>query len=463
MGFLDRGNLFSLFHISVGDPWVLRDAYFTLFDLSDHESPHPVIHEPLLTTPVIQSFPEGRNGLPNLPNFRLGPLVTAYARPGWHAGPPLVQCPGDSVRLGRWADERNLTYEWQPSDGLSDSRSPRSWASPARTTTYTLTVRPRPDLTADCITRESHRDTVTVAVRPGPLPFSLGPDQAICPDAWPVVLSGPSGDFHYNWSTGDTTADLSVAVPGRCPRSDSVEVGAAPLPQLPVWQALHEICPPADTLVLPVDSLPGHAYRWADGPTVARRRIARTGTYRLTIRNSFGCADSVGTQVVAYPRAAVRAEPVPGRFWCPRSDGPIRLVAEPRGHRYRWTGGETTRTIQVDTGGLFGVRVYFSEACSDSAQIRIDSACEDAIYIPTAFSPNGDGLNDSWQVLGGPFAEFDCRIFDRWGRLIFQTNDPAHVWSGSDTPEDIYTVLVRWRYRHSGEAGQWKGTVSVVR
>ena len=154
---------------------------------------------------------------------------------------------------------------------------------------------------------------------------------------------------------------------------------------------------------------------------------------------------------------------MPNPTWCPDRDGTIHLTAHPSNQRYEWNTGEHSRIIQADTGGAFRIVVRYSDECSDSATVWLPFGCVDAVYVPNAFSPNGDGLNETWNVLGGPFAEFHCAIYDRWGTLVFEASDPATGWNGADHPEGAYTVVVRCRLLHSKDRFFHKGTVQLVR
>ncbi|MEM6343707.1 MAG: gliding motility-associated C-terminal domain-containing protein [Bacteroidota bacterium] len=71
--------------------------------------------------------------------------------------------------------------------------------------------------------------------------------------------------------------------------------------------------------------------------------------------------------------------------------------------------------------------------------------CNQVVYMPTAFSPNGDGLNDSFSPFFDPtfsVERFDFRIYNRWGRIVFQTNDPTQAWTANGQrqafPEGAY-------------------------
>jgi gliding motility-associated-like protein len=52
------------------------------------------------------------------------------------------------------------------------------------------------------------------------------------------------------------------------------------------------------------------------------------------------------------------------------------------------------------------------------------------VYIPNAFSPNDDGLDDMYYVFGKCFVEINFSVYDRWGEKVFQTNDINHGWDG---------------------------------
>jgi len=110
---------------------------------------------------------------------------------------------------------------------------------------------------------------------------------------------------------------------------------------------------------------------------------------------------------------------------------------------------------------LYSVLVRYSETCIDSARNELTETCRDVIFIPTAFSPNGDGINDVWQVLGGPLDFFECTITDRWDSQLYHSNKPNAVWAASDVPEGVYGLAVRyrnwWRGLHAGAQGHRAG------
>ena len=70
-----------------------------------------------------------------------------------------------------------------------------------------------------------------------------------------------------------------------------------------------------------------------------------------------------------------------------------------------------------------------------------------AYWIPNSFTPNNDGINDVWQPWGNviDLESFDLKIFDRWGQLMFQSNDPNLPWDGSGSGGQIGVGVYAYR------------------
>ncbi|GAB4455930.1 MAG: hypothetical protein OHK0036_19670 [Bacteroidia bacterium] len=95
---------------------------------------------------------------------------------------------------------------------------------------------------------------------------------------------------------------------------------------------------------------------------------------------------------------------------------------------------------------LIATNIY---GCTDTVYRLISVNEEFTMYIPDAFTPNGDGINDVFNVKGAGFVEegFEMRIYDRWGELIYKTNDVMKGWDGTvkGTPakNDVYVYKIR--------------------
>jgi len=88
------------------------------------------------------------------------------------------------------------------------------------------------------------------------------------------------------------------------------------------------------------------------------------------------------------------------------------------------------------------------------------------IFVPNTFTPNNDGLNDSFGPKGEGIGWIDMQIFDRWGNLIFHTNNPKQFWNGKYHKEEapmgayVYKIFARGTYEGTASIN---GTVTLLR
>lgn len=95
----------------------------------------------------------------------------------------------------------------------------------------------------------------------------------------------------------------------------------------------------------------------------------------------------------------------------------------------------TTPTIVVDATGNVNVSVTNvfenNSTCATSDRIEIKEGCEPRLFVPEIFTANKDGINDILQIPNAHITDFDLRIYNRWGEIIFESNDPEKIWDGS--------------------------------
>lgn len=123
----------------------------------------------------------------------------------------------------------------------------------------------------------------------------------------------------------------------------------------------------------------------------------------------------------------------------------------------------------ADTG-MFTITLVTSTqyGCMDTSYQTVIIEPDFVFYIPAAFSPNGDGINDSFTGKGVFIAEYEMMIFDRWGNLVYTTKDINQPWDGKANKGDeiaqrdvfIYSITVTDQKK---ELHYYKGTISLVR
>jgi len=137
---------------------------------------------------------------------------------------------------------------------------------------------------------------------------------------------------------------------------------------------------------------------------------------------------------------------------------------------YIWQDGSANSSQTFSTPGTYWVEVADTLGCINRDSLVLNEGCPVYLFVPSAFSPNGDGINDRFQVIGDEFESFRMEIFDQWGRVVFEASNPRASWDGSTgstpAPEGVYT----WRIAFAGlsEAGQLfsqqrLGTLTLLR
>ena len=88
-----------------------------------------------------------------------------------------------------------------------------------------------------------------------------------------------------------------------------------------------------------------------------------------------------------------------------------------------------------------------------------------SIYIPNTFTPNGDGLNDTFGVAGEAILEFNMKIFNRWGQLIYETSNANERWDGTYLGQKVPMSTYVYKVTASSPNGarqNKEGNINVV-
>ncbi|MCZ4408291.1 choice-of-anchor L domain-containing protein [Cryomorphaceae bacterium 1068] len=144
------------------------------------------------------------------------------------------------------------------------------------------------------------------------------------------------------------------------------------------------------------------------------------------------------------------------------------------GLNYFWVlpGGETSTLFEpifqpdVDQDQLVSLEVTHPVGCSDSKIDFYEPPLN--VFVPSAFTPDGDGLNDIFKAEGTFINEFELWVFDRWGNVVFHSKSPKKGWDGSDPKADFAAQNLVYNYRvlakgFNSQIIDKKGSVTVVR
>ncbi len=369
-------------------------------------------------------------------------------------------CLGKSVNVSA---SGGTNYTWLPSAGLSNANIPSPVATPTSTTEYTVTISNGP-----C----SAKDSVDIIVHPVPIP-TISPEQKIC-SGNSATLS-VSGGAQYIWNNGGTTSTIivnpltnitySVSVSnGFCSATDSVKVLVYSYP-IAVITNNQYICS-GNSTSLSVSG--GMQYIWSNGDTSSTISVSPSlaKIYSVTLYDG-PCSVKDSVTVFVNPLPIANA-------CCDTSImyGQNVQLTSSGGITYNWLPASGLNCSNCfnpiaspPATTIYTLTVVSDSGCSASTTITIAVSCG-TVFIPEAFSPNGDGQNDNLYVRGDCIETLDFTVFDRWGNVVFKTNNKSIPWNGIYKGEPMSTGSYAYSLNatlYDGTTVTKKGNVVLVR
>jgi gliding motility-associated-like protein len=310
----------------------------------------------------------------------------------------------------------------------------------------------------------SSKDSVQVNTMAIPVVNLLG-DRHLC-DGETLYLDAGNPGNQYLWSTGDTTQSISLTLPGEywvrvgyfpCYNYDTVNVDLITLAV--------ELGP--DTLLCPGGNItldagnPGSNYLWNTGNTYQTLNISRNGTFWVRVYQ-YQC------QVSDTVHVDMMEELVMPSVLNLCGHESLTLEAGIVADNYLWNTGETSPSIVVTEAGNYSLVATMGHCNLEDSTEVIGKSGISTFYIPNSFTPNGDGLNETFSAQGIDVTFFKMTIFNRWGELLYETSDREKGWDGKFQGEYVpggeYVYVIQYANTCSfDQVFQKKGTVAVVR
>jgi gliding motility-associated-like protein len=145
----------------------------------------------------------------------------------------------------------------------------------------------------------------------------------------------------------------------------------------------------------------------------------------------------------------------------------LQIISSGNYNQYSWNNGATTSVISVSTPGLYWLQVRDTKNCYGKDSILIlPKECYKGFYIPGAFTPNHDGKNEIFKPqIFGNLSNYHFTIFNRYGTVVFDTNNPALGWNGTFNGKDADNGTYTWicSFKLNSFQGAEKGTVLLIR
>ena len=284
------------------------------------------------------------------------------------------------------------------------------------------------------------------------------------------------GDFDYRWaiSTDPTTIISTDSIMVVKPlitttyivygNNDTTSITISVSDPIPLDLGPDRLLCQGEKLKLDIATW-GATYLWQDSSTKSKYTIRSDGIYWVDVTVD-GC--TVRDSIIIVYQALPVVELGHDMIMCPGDI--ITLDAYIPGADYLWQNESNSSNTEVTQPGQYWVEVTLN-GCSNRDTVNIyfdDESCYCELFVPNAFSPNGDGLNDLLLAKPKcPVDKYSFNVYNRWGSKVFESDQPGEGWNGYFngrlSPVGVYIYQASFNYRGSDKPKVQKGSVTLIR
>ncbi len=383
-------------------------------------------------------------------------------------------CPNDSTTLKATG---GTSYKWMPGGSIDSTLK----VDPGTTSIYTCTI------TTPCRVIDT---TITVTYKHWPI-IGIGGDTSICLGNSGVITA--TGGGTYNWNNGQTSGSIIVA-PAKdsvfsvqvtlngCSKDTSIQINVHTVPHVTVTPP-NKICI-GNPFTLTASGACN--YLWSNGATTSSITVSPASTTTYTVKawcynDTIGCDTILGSQIIvdaAQLHACCDTTIVSGDTASLSSYGSNNYVWTPNFGLSCDNCPNAVATPSVTTTYTVSSIDTLNGCTRDTViTVVVNRPCNN-IYAPNVFTPNNDGINDDFVISvdtltpsgerssWNNFTFYSIAIFDRWGKEVFSSTDPAQPWNGrvlntqNLVPDGVYYYVIKTTC--GGSNGEKKGFVEVL-
>ncbi len=298
--------------------------------------------------------------------------------------------------------------------------------------------------------------------------------------------TGGTAPYQYHWSNNNTGQNLTNAAVGSylvtvtdangCSQTANAFINAVPPMNLTAEVDVLACLNSEGGINLTVSSgTAPYTYTWNTGATTEDLATIHPGTYSVTVHDANNCLLDTSFTVVNLNSFDVTAsgggtvtlgETAELHVTSSGSDGVV----------YSWTpvfGTDcntcTDVTVQPGQTTLYTVVGTDTNGCQAQDTVSVNVIDDHTIFPPNAFSPNGDGNNDVFQLFGNlaGIKKFNIMIFDRWGEKVFEANEATFSWDGTykneKLPPSVCVYVMKAVFLDGYNEKIYKGSITILR
>lgn len=219
----------------------------------------------------------------------------------------------------------------------------------------------------------------------------------------------------------------------------------------------------------------GVAYMWFPPAGIADAAMAdpkaspgETTHYSVVVTNLFGCTDTASSVVTVFQIPV--ADAGPDKQIIQGQQVQLTGSVNDAGHSFTWIPAmyiddeySLQPFVNPPADMNYVLRVTSGAGCgvsTDTVFVKVYKG----LFVPNAFSPNGDGINDTWNIPAlAAYASFEVSVYNRWGEKVYHTRNTLKPWDGNlngkQLPAGVYNYIISFGNKES----LIKGTVMIIR
>ncbi len=361
-------------------------------------------------------------------------------------------CAGESVSLTASGAQN---YSW--TNGVQNGIN----FTPANTTNYVVT--------AIDANNCSNTNATNITVKPMPNVY-LGKDTVFC-EGNSMWLNATNAGATYIWQSGENNPTLQVSQSGMywvivnlasCIKIDTIQVTVNKLPNVNLGPDT-SYC--QNAFVTLNATCPNCSYTWQDNSSNATYNATAEGTYYVTA-NDKGCLKSDTIFVDEIPLPVFNLGP--DTAICLSDKIELNQYYSPTA-TYLWSDNSTKPTFTIADIGNYWLEITEGRCTGrDERKINFSDKCNCPLFVPNAFTPNGDLKNDEFRLLNTFKTELiQFSIYNRWGEEVFKTTNPGTAWEGRykgiDAEVGTYFYFIKYKCLYNGKESILHGDITLLR
>jgi len=268
------------------------------------------------------------------------------------------------------------------------------------------------------------------------------------------IITNVPGSYTVALVNSITNSDGTVC----SQKSTAQAISFNPLPTVSIEKIVNTTICEGQTIGL-LAHYNGGTVQWSTGETTDQVSVTQPGTYTVTATSSSGCQaiSSIDIAFLPNPVFSINDTSV-----CTYKKQVVTLTAPAGFAQYAWNGQTGGQTYQVSKPQTVSLTVTDINGCQATQQIKVADQCPN-IYIPNTFTPNGDGINDTWVIEGldgDPTAT--VKVFTRNGALVFDSIGYGTPWNGEYNGKKLPTGAYYYIVMAKNGSQKFSGSLTII-